>query len=62
MGLPLWGLPSHEGVRQAILPAALPVTLLVVALKLARAPTVVQGAATALLPKLHIIIDHLVWL
>lgn len=63
MGFPLRWLSSHEGVGQAVLRAAFPVTGLVVALKLARAPAVVEGAVAAtLLAKLHIIIDHLIWI
>lgn len=62
MCLPLGRLPSHEGVGQAVLGATLPVAGLVVALKLAGAPTVVEGAAAAsLLPQLHVIVDHLIW-
>lgn len=62
MCLPLGRLPSHEGVGQAVLGATLPVAGLVVAFKLAGAPTVVEGAAAAsLLPQLHVIVDHLIW-
>lgn len=62
MGFLLGGLSSHEGVGQAILSATFPVAGLVVAFKLTGAPAVVQGAAAAsLLPKLHVIIDHLIW-
>lgn len=63
MGLPLGRLPSHEGVGQAILRATLPVTGLVIAFKLARAPAIVEGAvATPLLAQLHVIIDHFIWI
>lgn len=63
MGLPLGGLPSHEGVGQAVLRAAFPVAGLVVAFKLTRAPAVVEGAAAAtLLTELDVIIDHLIWI
>lgn len=61
MGLLLGGLPSHEGVGHAVLRAPLPVAGLVVALKLAGAPAVVQRAvAAALLAQLDVIVDHLV--
>lgn len=63
MGFPLWRLPSHEGVGQAIFRAYFPVTGLVVAFKLARAPAIVEGAvAASLLTKLHVIVDHLIWI
>lgn len=63
MGLPLGRLPSHEGVGQAILKVTLPIAGLVVAFKLARAPSVVKGAVAApLLAKLHVVIDHLIWI
>lgn len=63
MGFPLRRLPSHEGVGQAILRATFPVTRLVVAFELARAPAIVEGAVAAtLLTKFHIIIDHLIWI
>ena len=63
MGLPLGRLPSHEGVGQAILRATFPVAGLIVAFKLAGAPAIVEGTVAAtLLAKLHIIIDHLIWL
>lgn len=61
MGFSLRGFSSHEGVRHAVLRAALPVAGLVVALELAGAPAVVQRAvAAALLAQLHVIVDHLV--
>lgn len=63
MSLPLGRLPSHEGVGQAILRPTFPVAGFVVAFKLARAPTVVEGAVTAaLLAELHIVVDHLIWI
>lgn len=61
MGFSLRGFSSHEGVRHAVLRAALAVAGLVVALELAGAPAVVQRAvAAALLAELHVIVDHLV--
>lgn len=63
VGLPLWRFSSHEGMRQAVARAALPVTGLIIALELAGAPAGVQGAvAAALLTQLHVIVDHLIWL
>lgn len=62
MGFPLWRLPSHEGVGEAILRMTFPVAQLIVAFKLAGAPAVVEGAVAAtLLAKLHIIINHFIW-
>lgn len=63
MGFPLRRLPSHEGVGQTIFGATFPVTGLVIAFKLARAPPVVEGTVAApLLAKLHVIVDHLIWI
>ena len=61
MGFLLGRLSSHEGVGQAVLREALAIAGLVIAFKLARAPSVVEGAvAAALLSELHVIIDHLI--
>lgn len=63
VGFPLRWLSSHEGVGHAVLWATFPVTGLVIAFKLARAPAVIQWAvATTLLAKLHVVIDHLIWI
>ena len=62
VGLPLRGLAPHEGVGHAVLGAALAVAGLVVALELAGAPAGVQrAAAAAVLPQLHVVVDHVVW-
>lgn len=62
MGFPLGWLPSHKGMGQAVLRATFPVTGLVIAFKLARAPAVVEGAVAAtLLTKFHVVIYHLIW-
>lgn len=60
MGFSLRRLSSHEGVGHAVLWASFPVAGLVIALKLAGAPAVVQRASTALLAELHVIVDHLI--
>ncbi len=63
MGFPLGWLSSHEGMRQAVFWTTFPVTGLIIALKLARAPAVVEGAVAAtVLPELHVVIDHLIWI
>lgn len=63
MDFPLWWLSSHECIGKAVFRMTFPVTGLVIAFKLARAPVVIEGAAAAsLLAKLHIIIDHLIWI
>lgn len=63
MGFPLGWLSSHESVGQAVLWPPFPVTGLVIAFKLTRAPAIVKGAVAApLLTKFHVIIDHLIWI
>lgn len=63
MGFPLGWLSPHEGMGQAVLRTTLPVTGLVIAFKLAGAPAVVEGAVAAtLLAKLHVVINHLIWI
>lgn len=63
MGFPLRRLPSHEGMRQAVLRVTFSIARLIVALKLTRTPAIVEGTVAAtLLPELYVIIDHLIWI